>query len=67
MKIVKKLISRLGVGGVRIAVAALLIAALVTARLCGADTAPVKRGIEAGGSTIGVVKYVVAKYNEFTA
>lgn len=63
----KKLISRLGVGGVRVAVAALLTAALLAARFCGADTAPVKRGIEAGGSTVGVVKYVVGKYNEFTA
>lgn len=63
----KKLISRIGVGTVRIALAAAAVAVIVLLRVSGADTSALKRGVEAGGSAVGVVKYVVAKYNEFTA
>ncbi|MBO4584925.1 MAG: hypothetical protein J5756_07695 [Clostridia bacterium] len=63
----KKALSRLGVGTARIALSALVVAVLLTVRFCGGNTSGVKREIVSGGSTIGVVKYVVGKYNEFTA
>ena len=63
----KKLLSRAGVGTVRIVLAAAAVAAIVILRVSGADISSVKRGVESGGSAVGVVNYVVAKYNEFTA
>ncbi len=68
MRTVKKsILSHIGVGTVRVAAAALITAVLLALRFGGADTSPVKREIASGGSAIGVVKYVVGKYNEFTA
>ncbi|MBR5943306.1 MAG: hypothetical protein IKZ81_08215 [Clostridia bacterium] len=63
----KKALLRFGVGTARIALSTLVVAVLLTIRLCGGNTSGVKREIASGGSTIGVVKYVVGKYNEFTA
>ena len=63
----KKYLSRVGVGTVRIAAALLITAVLLSLRLGGVDTSAVKREIASGGSAVGVVKYVVGKYNEFTA
>lgn len=63
----KKVLSHFGIGTARIALAAAAVAVLVALRLSGADTSALKRGVESGGSAVGVVKYVVAKYNEFTA
>ena len=63
----KSKLSHIGVGTARIAAAALITAGLLALRLGGADTSPVKREIASGGSAIGVVKYVIGKYNEFTA
>ena len=63
----KNVMSHIGVGAVRIAVAALITAALLAMRLSGEDMSSVKREIASGGSAIEVVEYVVGKYNEFTA
>lgn len=63
----KKTLPRIGVGTARIALSALIVAVLLAIRLSGVNTSGVKREIASGGSAIGVVKYVVAKYNEFTA
>ena len=63
----KKYFSRIGVGTVRIALAVVIVAVLVILRASGADTSALKRGLESGGSAVGVVNYVVGKYNEFTA
>ena len=63
----KNVLSHIGVGTVRIAAAALITAILLALRLGGADTSGIKREIASGGSAIGVVRYVVGKYNEFTA
>lgn len=68
MRAVKKsILSHIGVGTIRIAAAALITAVLLALRFGGVDTSPIKREIASGGSAIGVVKYVVGKYNEFTA
>jgi len=63
----KKALPHIGVGAARVALSALAVATLLTLRLSGVNTSGVKREIASGGSAIGVVKYVVAKYNEFTA
>ena len=63
----KKTLPRIGVGVIRIVVSAVVIAVLLAIRASGGDTSGVKREIASGGNAIEVVKYVVAKYNEFTA
>ena len=63
----KKVMSRLGVGAVRIIASVMAVAVLLAIRLCGGNTSGVKREIASGGSAVGVVEYVVGKYNEFTA
>ena len=63
----KNILSHIGVGTVRVAAAALITAVLLALRFGGADTSSIKREIASGGSAIGVVRYVVGKYNEFTA
>lgn len=58
---------RLGIGGIRIAAAAVALAVVLILRLCGTDMSAVGDRIPTGGTTIGVAEYVIAKYNEFTA
>ncbi len=53
--------------GIRVVLSVLLIVVILILHLCGIRAVKIKTGISQGGNTVGVVKYIVSKYNEFTA
>jgi len=58
---------RLSVIGIRTALSLILIAVTLILYFCGIRSTGIGSRVASGGNTAEVVRYIVGKYNEFTA